>query len=535
MRYKLDAAGYVCAVSFGCYLDSCTEYTGAVPAGYNNLDEWASYACIQAYYIDNGNLMLDAERQLDIEKRQAQESIDNAPVLKKDLYEKDEALNKQYKKATATGKVIVLKDINTLEPRMKITGLNPYECDLITIYTQTKNMMPCNPTSQEVSGVRFTVNANNSITVIGTSSADIEYSILSGETLTAFLLKRHHDYYLNLGGFGCELRLFDGETSLQQYSGTSGHLNLSHDIEVNEVILKIPNGTTVNTTFFPQLEYGTEFTGHETHKRKRIAFDISNYIKEAIFPSDDLFPSDNLFPSGSTVDYILIESGAITASIDGKETIIGSGHLGLYGDNNTIYCLQDCELEIEYSTNVLEVKDLEFMQGKETTTGMFKVLPDGSIEAKNGYFSGTIEAESGYIAGELLASIVMSNEMIAEYAAIDALDAQIARINTIESNYASIDLLDAQIARINTIESNYISASVVQADYMSVANWTSAGKIQSSKINVNELLAYSTESAILRVGMLDTLTLIVKNYNFDVQYSDTFHGYVLVGQPTSGA
>jgi hypothetical protein len=525
-------------VSFGCYLDSCAEYTGAVPIGYNNLDEWASYACIQAYYIDaKGNLVLDYERQLDLEKRQAQEAIDNTPVLKKDLYEKDESLNKQYKKAIATGKVIVIKDINTLEPRMKITGLNPYdyESGLITIYTQAKNMMPCNATSQEVSGVRFTVNANNSITVMGKSSADIEYSILSDETLTAFAIKKDHNYYLNLGGFDCELRLFDGETSLQQYSGTSGHLNLSHDIEVNEVMLKIPNGTTVNTTFFPQLEYGVEFTGYEAHKRKRIAFDISNYIEDGIFPSDDLFPSDTLYPRGNTLDYIQIENGTITASIDGKEKLIGSGYVGLYSDYNTIYCLQGSELEIEYSTNVLEIKDLEFMQGKETTTGMFKVLPDGSIEAKNGYFSGTIEAESGYIAGELLTSVVMSEEMIAQYATIDALDAQIARIGTIESDYATISALDTQIARIDTIESNYISASVVQADYMSVANWTSAGKIQSSKINVNELLAYSTNTAILRVGLLDTLSLIVSNYNFTVQYSDTLHGYILVGQPTGGA
>lgn len=516
MRYKLDAGGYICAVAFGCYLGNCKEYTGAVPTGYDNLDDWASYACIQAYYIDTkGNLVLDYERQLDIEKRQAQEAIDNAPVLKKDLYETDESLNKQYKKATAIGKVIVLKDINTLEPRVKITGINPYENDLITIYTQAKNMLPCNAISQSISGVNFTANANNSITIKGTALEDIEYSLLSGETLTAFAIKKNHDYYLNLGGFDCELRLFDGETSLQQYSGTSGLFNLSNDIEVNEVILKIPQGTTVNTTFFPQLEYGKEFTGYVAHKRKRIAFDISNYIKEAIFPSDDLFPSDSLFPSGSTVDYILIESGTITASIDGKETIIGSGYLGLYGDYNTIYCLQGSELEIEYSTNVLEIKDLEFMQGKETTTGKFRVLEDGSIMAKDGYFSGEIYAENGYIAGELLTSIVMSEEMI--------------------TNYATIKALDSEKARIDEIESNYISASVVQADYMSVANWTSAGKIQSSKINVNELLAYSTDSAILRVGLLDTLTLIVKNYNFDVQYSDTLHGYVLVGQPLGGA
>lgn len=515
MRYKLDNAGYVCAVSFGCYLDNCTEYTGAVPTGYNNLDEWATYACIQAYYIDEkGNFVLDYERQLNLEKRQAQESIDNAPVLRKDLYDTDNSLNSQYKKATATGKVISLKDINTLEPRIMITGINPYQKDSITIYTQGKNMMPCNAKNLEKLGVTITVNANGSITAKGTVLGDFDYCIYKDVT-TAFVLKGNHDYYLNFGGFDCELRLFDGETSQQQYFGKSGHLNLPHSIEVNEIIVKIPYAHTLDVTFFPQLEYGTEFTGYEAHKRKKIEFDIREYLEEALFPSDDLFPSDKLYPRGSIVDYILIENGTITALIDGIERIVGSGYVGLYRDYDTIYCLQDSEIEIEYSTNVLEIKDLEFMQGKETTTGKFKVLEDGSIMAKDGYFSGEIYADSGYISGDLLASVVKSKEMIAEY--------------------ASVVELETQSAIIEEIKTDYISASVVQADYMSIANWTSAGKIKASKINVDELFAYSTTDTILRVGLLDSLALIVSNYYFTVQYSDTMHAYVLVGQPLEDA
>ena len=39
MRYKLDLYGYVSAVSFGCYLNNCAEYTGEIPVGYNTLEE----------------------------------------------------------------------------------------------------------------------------------------------------------------------------------------------------------------------------------------------------------------------------------------------------------------------------------------------------------------------------------------------------------------------------------------------------------------------------------------------------------------
>jgi len=565
MRYKLDNAGYVCAVSFGCYLDNCTEYTGAVPTGYNNLDEWASYACIQAYYLDtNGNLVLDYERQLDLEKRQAQEAIDNSPVYKKDLYNTDESLDKQYKKATAKGKVITLNDINTLEPKVKITGINPYEKDLITIYTQSKNLMPCNATSQEISGMKFTVNEDHSISVIGTALADIEYSILSEETFTAFCIKKELEYHLNLGGFDCELRLAEGETRLQQYVGASGLLNLYNSIEVNEVVLKIPFGTTVETTFFPQLEYGRKFTEYAEHKRKRFVFDLGNHLEEATLPSDTLFPSDTqyaretlfpdemLYPSdklipkekvlipppvprGSTVEYILIENGTITASIDGKEKIIGSGYVGLYRDYDTIYVLQDSDLEIEYSTNVLDIKDLEFMQGKETTTGKFRVLEDGSIEAKDGYFSGEIYAESGYFNGDIIggsiningrfvvdkdgnlnfhnpvALINNSGEEITILAnkidLVGVVNSEIFMSNLIESemliaNYASVDALEVANARVDILEVDHVSISDFEALSQTVAGKLSTNQLSATIASLNGISvnSISCSSYIMNYG-----------------------------------
>ena len=43
--------------------------------------------------------------------------------------------------------------------------------------------------------------------------------------------------------------------------------------------------------------------------------------------------------------------------------------------------------------------------------------------------------------------------------------------------------LNAVSARLGTVEANYISASTVRADYMEVANWTSAGEIKADKIS----------------------------------------------------
>ena len=65
MRYILNDNGYIQAVSFNnlleCQNKTCTEYTGTVPTGYENLAIWSETANINAYKIVNGNLVFDSE------------------------------------------------------------------------------------------------------------------------------------------------------------------------------------------------------------------------------------------------------------------------------------------------------------------------------------------------------------------------------------------------------------------------------------------------------------------------------------------
>lgn len=65
MRYILDSSGYVESVSctpFNCKNQSCKEYTGTIPSGYDTLEEWALNANIRAYKITNNNLVYDAAK-----------------------------------------------------------------------------------------------------------------------------------------------------------------------------------------------------------------------------------------------------------------------------------------------------------------------------------------------------------------------------------------------------------------------------------------------------------------------------------------
>ena len=75
------------------------------------------------------------------------------------------------------------------------------------------------------------------------------------------------------------------------------------------------------------------------------------------------------------------------------------------------------------------------------------------------------------------------NNLIANKATIDSLDAVSGRVGSLEADHVTTSDLNAVSARLGTVEANYISASTVRADYMEVANWTSAGEIKADKIS----------------------------------------------------
>lgn len=84
MRYITDLDGYLKEVSFGadieCNGQTCTEYTGAVPADYLTLEDWylsvAENGTINAYYVDSGgDLVLDPSKEADIRATTRQEAL----------------------------------------------------------------------------------------------------------------------------------------------------------------------------------------------------------------------------------------------------------------------------------------------------------------------------------------------------------------------------------------------------------------------------------------------------------------------------
>lgn len=80
------------------------------------------------------------------------------------------------------------------------------------------------------------------------------------------------------------------------------------------------------------------------------------------------------------------------------------------------------------------------------------------------------------------------NNLIATKATIESLNAAVARIGSIEADYATVGELNAESANLQNLIAQKIDATTVKADYMEVANWTSAGKIRADRIETSSLV-----------------------------------------------
>ena len=382
MRYETDINGYITCIFWGCNSGKCKEYTGAIPTGYTSLAEWEANAVINAYYIDsNGNLVHDAEREEELNLLAAQQAVDNAPVLRKEIYGQQEALESQYLKASATGKILELTDAKNMAPAIKITGITP---GTVRVFAQTKNMLRNDMVEKTISGVTFEKQDNGKFIVEGYSSADIEYTLAGSSVNTEplFALVANTDYYFAGTHLTCEFRCFNGETTEQVYLGKEGIINLPETKEVTHVVAKIPAKYGLANHIAPTLYLGSA------------AGDWAD--SKCMLSTIDLLDQTITDTANATLS---ISGGLAILQADGKNTIIGSGNVNLLNGYNMVYTNQGSSIEIEYCKNILDVESLEFLQGKSTTTNKFKVLPDGSIMAHNGYFSGELNSEAGTIGG----------------------------------------------------------------------------------------------------------------------------------------
>lgn len=527
MRYVLDDDGYLYDVSIGseieCDLGTCTEYTGAIPSGYETIDEWflEESDSLNAWKIIDNNLVFDNARYKRLQDLWQKQEEDNSPVLHKEIFNMKQQIEdicdvseSQYKKSTARGRVIKIDNVKKVYPRIKLTNIDPYSYSDIDLIATGKNMLRNDATTQTISGITFTQNEDRSITINGTSTAAIEYNIAgTSDNTSAFLcFKKNLSYYLSgLNNQTLKMYNYDGADREEVYNGTGGRITFTDsDKLVTQIILSIDSGTTINKlTIYPQLEYGTTSTDYEEYKGTSIlSFGFGEYIKQGLFPSDTLYPSDDLYPYGSSVDYILIESNDITSLIDDNLIEISNGSLTLFNGCNTVYTLQDTMIEIEYSINVLEIDNLDYMRGKSTTTNKFKVLEDGSIEAHNGYFSGTIEATDGKFSGEVIATSGKFNgEVNATGGTFNG------EVNATSGTIGGCSISDGVLKVKNANIEGTIATSKLDSDVITTSNFSA------QNINADKITSGTLSADLINGGTINASNINMQGVTLSPSYS----------------
>lgn len=157
MRYELDNEGYIKNVFFNCYTGQCSLYEGNIPSGYNSLEEWSENANIQAYKIEEGNLVYDEvrEEQLNEEYNIQCGLLDNNLdfVLCCSLFQGGVAEITPTKKKTLTTLDITFKKEFKTIPIVQLTPASQLTCFFVN--NKTKTGMTINIISEELDPVKI--------------------------------------------------------------------------------------------------------------------------------------------------------------------------------------------------------------------------------------------------------------------------------------------------------------------------------------------------------------------------------------------
>ena len=212
-----------------------------------------------------------------------------------------------------------------------------------------KNLIPLIYQSATISGVDFAVNPDGSISVSGTATADIYYTLDARDYM---LYKKGTVMSLSGCPKGGGLDTFNLYYSLRNVNNVSvgGHgdygdgvtftMSTRSDVTAIGVTIKISKNASVNATFYPQLEVGDRITPYEPYCGNEYCFMVSSV--PCLLPEK--------IPQKSGINNLLISSGYIRAVAVREDRSIGSMWSGIkdactdvfsdIGDVVTLDCIQ---------------------------------------------------------------------------------------------------------------------------------------------------------------------------------------------------
>lgn len=270
MRYQLDNEGYLIEASFGCTTGMCTEYTGTIPEDYETIEEWFDGESdkLNAWKIVSGNLVFDSAKYSILQMQYEQEEQDNSYVTHKELnaikVEQDENLKELYdEKSIENSTMVRLNTINNsanLEvEKVDIRTNGETINNNLKLFLTSGNLLPNELTTKRINGMLFEANDDRSITISGTSTANIEIDLAGSseqvESIMYFI--KNANYYLNGLTTGIELKFYDYDGTDRTLIGTYSNDNnvlFEEDKKITQITMNIATGTTINKIIYPMLQ-----------------------------------------------------------------------------------------------------------------------------------------------------------------------------------------------------------------------------------------------------------------------------------------
>ena len=162
---------------------------------------------------------------------------------------------------TASGNPVVMDGLQGGVPFSEITvsGDNISENE-ITLSVCGKNLLGSTCETKSLNGIDFTVNADRSITLNGTSTVGTAYAIGSAK------LTQGKKYRMSMAESPNGFNMHIGSDIRNQYDYTTASKTIIAQSDNNVVWLWIPNGITIdNVTIYPQIEIGDIATVYEPY------------------------------------------------------------------------------------------------------------------------------------------------------------------------------------------------------------------------------------------------------------------------------
>ena len=279
MLYILDNNCYVelCSKTrIECNGRGCTEYTGTIPAGYSSIEEWAANANIRAYKVVDGNLVYDPDRDSDLQKEYEREAEDNTLAthrwVKDKLSVSNSVVTDEFSSEKSGNSLIVIDDAGNYEiPYLKVENVS---ASYVNVISSNKNILGVEALSNTINGVRFDVNSDGTITLNGTATDNIEFTLNGTSTNTEmlFLMKNDIDYAISglTNNVSLSLYSFDGTNRTLVNTSYNDVFKLSSSYLITQATLNIASGTTFSgVVISPQVEINsrpTSFVKHEETK-----------------------------------------------------------------------------------------------------------------------------------------------------------------------------------------------------------------------------------------------------------------------------